>query len=68
MHCIAKGLGAISNAPSGGSSKATIKARLPKSFAKKETKTKQMWPWLHQIKVYMETQHLEINNEQIHFT
>jgi hypothetical protein len=55
MNCIAKGLGVIDDAPSGGSSKATIKAKLPNSFAKKETKTKQMWPWLHQIKVYMET-------------
>jgi hypothetical protein len=29
--------------------KATIKARLLDSFAGKETKTKQMWPWLHQV-------------------
>jgi hypothetical protein len=42
MSCIAKGLGAINNAPSGHFSKATIKARLPNSFARKETKTKQI--------------------------
>ncbi len=40
MNCIAKGLGAINNAPSGGFSKATIKVKLPDSFMGKETKTK----------------------------
>ncbi len=32
-----------------------IKARLPNSFAWKETKTKRMHLWLHQIEAYMET-------------
>jgi hypothetical protein len=40
MGYITEGLGAIGSAPSGGSTKATIKARLPNSFARKETKTK----------------------------
>jgi hypothetical protein len=48
-------LGAISNAPSGGSAKATINARPPDPFIRKETKTKQVQPWFHQIKTYMET-------------
>jgi hypothetical protein len=55
MNYVAKGLGAISNAPSGGSAKATIKARLLDPFIRKETKTKQMRPWLHQIKTFIET-------------
>ncbi len=55
MNHIAKGLGAISNAPSGGSAKATINARPPDPFIRKETKTKQVQPWFHQIKTYMET-------------
>jgi hypothetical protein len=38
MNCITKKLGAIGSAPSGGSTKMTIKARLPNSFARKETK------------------------------
>jgi len=40
MGCITEGLGAIGSAPNGGSTKVTIKARLPNSFARKETKTK----------------------------
>jgi hypothetical protein len=55
MNHITKGLGAISNAPSWGFAKATINVKLPNVFVKKETKTKQVWPWLHQIKTYMET-------------
>ncbi len=42
MGCITEGLGAIGSALSGGSTKLTIKARLPNSFARKETKTKWM--------------------------
>ncbi len=49
MNHIVEGLGAIDRTPSGGLAKATIKARLLDSFAGKETKTKQMWPWLHQV-------------------
>jgi len=40
MNHIEEGLGTISSAPSGGSTKPTIKARLSDSFAGKETKTK----------------------------
>jgi hypothetical protein len=67
MNHIKKGLGAIGSAPSGGSTKPTIKARLSDSFARKETKTKWMRLWLHQVKAYMETQQLEINKEWVHF-
>jgi hypothetical protein len=66
MNHIAKGLGAINSAPSGGSAKATIKVRFPNSFIAKETKTKHVRPWLHQGEVYMETQHLKNNKEWIH--
>jgi hypothetical protein len=45
MSHIAKGLGAIDNAPSGDFTKATTKVKLPDSFVGKETKTKQMQPW-----------------------
>jgi hypothetical protein len=38
MSCIVEGLGVIENAPSRGFTKATIKARLPNSFARKEMK------------------------------
>jgi hypothetical protein len=55
MNCIVEGLDAISIAPSGGFANATFKARLPNSFVGKETKTKQVRPWLYQIEVYMET-------------
>jgi len=51
---IAKGLGAIGGAPSGGHAKVSIKARLLDSFARKETKTKRVRLWLHQVEVYME--------------
>ncbi len=40
MNHIVESLGIIKNAPSRGFTKATIKARLPNSFTKKETKTK----------------------------
>jgi hypothetical protein len=42
MNHITERLGAISIAPSGESAKATIKVRLPNSFAGKETKTKRV--------------------------
>jgi hypothetical protein len=42
-----KGLGVIGVAPNGGSAKVTIKARLLDSFARKETNTKRVQPWLH---------------------
>lgn len=67
MNCIVEGLGAIDSAPSGGSAMATIKARLPDSFTRKDTKIKWVWPWLHQVETYMETQHLKTNKERIHF-
>ncbi len=67
MSHIVEGLGAIDSAPSGGFTKATIKARLLDSFAGKETKTKWVWLWLHQVEAHMETQCLETNKEQIHF-
>jgi len=66
MGHIVEGLGAINSAPSAGFAKVTIKARLLDSFVGKETKTKWMWPWLHQIEAYMETQRIKINKEQIH--
>jgi hypothetical protein len=60
MNCIAEGLGAIGITPNGDSTKVTIiKARLPNSFARKETKTKRVWLWLHQVEAYMETQHFK---------
>jgi hypothetical protein len=40
MNRIMEGLSAIGIAPSGDFANATIKARLPNSFARKETKTK----------------------------
>jgi len=55
MNHIVKGLGAINSAPSGGSAKAMINAKLLDPFIRKETKTKRVWPWLHQIEAYMET-------------
>ncbi len=55
MNCIVEGLSAINSAPSKGFAKATIKARLPTFFVRKETKTKWMQPWLHQTEAYMET-------------
>ncbi len=67
MNHVAEWLGAISSAPSAGSAKATIKVRLLNSFARKEIKTKWVRPWLHQVKVYMETQHLNSDKEWIHF-
>jgi hypothetical protein len=44
MNHIAENLGAIGSAPSGGSTKATIKARFPYSFAGKDNKTKWVRP------------------------
>jgi hypothetical protein len=55
------------HALSGGFAKVTIKVRLLDSFAGKETKTKWVWSWLHQIEVYVEMQHLEIDKKWIHF-
>jgi hypothetical protein len=67
MNCIVENLGAISSAPSGGFAEATIKARLLELFARKETKTKRVCLWVHQVEAYMETQRLKIDKEQIHF-
>jgi len=67
MSRIAEGLGAIGSAPSGGSAKTTIKARLPNSFVGKETKTKWVWSWLHEVEAHMETHCFKINKERIHF-
>jgi hypothetical protein len=55
MSHITKGLGAIKSALSGDFIKATTKAKLLDSFMGKETKTKQMQPWLHQVQAYMKT-------------
>jgi hypothetical protein len=49
MNRIMKGLGAIDSAPSGGFAKATIKVKLPDSFTRRETKTKRVQSWLHQV-------------------
>ncbi len=65
MGWIAEGLGVIDGAPSGGSTKVNIKARLLDPFIGKETK--KVWPWLHQVKAYMETQCFETDKERIHF-
>lgn len=43
MARIMEGLGAINSAPNEGFAKVTIKAKLPNSFARKETKTKRVW-------------------------
>jgi hypothetical protein len=67
MNHIAKNLGAIGNALSGSSTKVNIKARLLNSFAGKESKTKWVRLWLHQVEVYMEIQHFKIDEERIHF-
>ncbi len=63
MNHIAKNLGAISNVPSGGFAKMTIKVRLLDSFVKKEIKTKWVKSWLHQMEPSMETQHLKTDKE-----
>jgi hypothetical protein len=63
MGWIAKGLGVIDTAPSGGSTKVAIKARLLDSFAWNEMKTKKVWPWLHQVKAYLETQCFKLDKE-----
>jgi hypothetical protein len=63
MNHIVKNLGAINNVPSGGFAKVTIKVRLLDSFVKKETKTKWVKLWLHQMEAYMETQYLKTHNE-----
>jgi uncharacterized protein YfdQ (DUF2303 family) len=55
MAQIMEGLGAINGVPSEGFAKVTIRARLPNFFTRKETKTKRVWQWLHQIEAYMET-------------
>jgi hypothetical protein len=68
MSQIVEGWGIIGGAPSGGFTKVAIKARLPNSFVGKKTKTKKVQLWLHQVEVYMETQCLKSNKEQIHFT
>ncbi len=57
----------VVRALSGGSAKVTIKVRLLDSFTAKETKTKKVWSWLHQVEVYMEMQHLETDKKWIHF-
>jgi hypothetical protein len=67
MGQIVVGWGIIGGAPNEGSTKVAIKVRLPYSFAGKETKTKKVQLWLHQVKVYMETQCLKWNKEKIHF-
>jgi len=54
-------------APSGRSKKVTINLKLLDSFARKETKTKRVWLWLHQIEVYMEMQHFKTNKKWKHF-
>ncbi len=63
MARITEGLGVIDSALGEGFAKVTIKTRLPNSFARKETKTKRVWRWLHQIEAYMETQHLQTDKE-----
>ncbi len=67
MGRIAKDLDVIGSAPSGGFAKVAIKARLLDSFTWKETKTKKMWPWLHQVEAYLKTHHFELDKEWIHF-
>jgi hypothetical protein len=44
-----------------------MKAKLPNSFAKKERKTKRVQPWLHEMEVYLEIQHLKLDKERIQF-
>jgi hypothetical protein len=51
----------------GGYGKA-IKATLPNSLVGKNTKTKQVQLWLHQVEVYLETQLFNSNKKWIHFT
>ncbi len=54
MGQIAKKLGVIDGALNWGSTKVTIKVRLFNSFVGKETKTRHVRPWLHQMETYME--------------
>jgi hypothetical protein len=54
MGQIAKKLGVIDGALNWGSTKVTIKVRLLNSFVGKETKTRHVRPWLHQMETYME--------------
>jgi hypothetical protein len=57
MGRIVEGLGVIDTTLRWGFAKvAIIKAILLNSFARKETKTKKVWLWLHlQVETYMET-------------
>jgi hypothetical protein len=64
LHCEKFGCRKL---PIAGSTKATIKAKLLNSFTGKETKTKWVQPWLHQVEMYMETQCFETDKERIHF-
>jgi hypothetical protein len=45
-------LGVIGIVPSGDFAKVAMKAKLPSSFARKETKTKRMQPWLHEMEIF----------------
>jgi hypothetical protein len=45
-------LGVIDIVPSGGFAKVAMKAKLLNSFARKETKTKRVQPWLHKMQVF----------------
>jgi len=47
MGRITKGPNVIGVAPSGGSTKVVMKARLLDSFARKKDNTKRAQPWLH---------------------
>ncbi len=68
LHWIKESLGVINSTWfEWGFAKVTIKVRLLNSFARKETKTKRVWLWLHQVKVYMEMQHLKTNKKWKHF-
>jgi hypothetical protein len=60
-------LGVIGIVPSGGFTKVAIKAKLPTSFVRKETKTKKVQPWLQEMEVYFKIQHLKSDKEQIQF-
>ncbi len=45
-------LGVLGIIPNGGFAMVVIKARLPDSFVGKEMKTKKVWLWLFQVKVF----------------
>jgi hypothetical protein len=60
-------LGVIGIVPNGGFAKVAMKANFLHSFISKETKTKRVQPWLHEMEVDLKIQHLKSDKERIQF-